>query len=503
MDLEKLNQYHLEIKQISSISAILGWDQETQMPGGGSEIRASHLGYLSTQIHKIQTGEPYKHELAKWIDLETGLLFDKGLLPDLQRILHLAWRSYKDANVLTEDFVEEMSVHASRCQHIWAESRQKNDFEAFAPHLEKMILLKRQEAEFYGYRTTPYDALLDRFEPGMTEERVSTLFDELKGPLQDLLNRIQKSGTSIDDAPLHGDFPQLKQKVLCENISRLLGFDFDRGRMDISTHPFTTSFHPTDVRITTRFDPRDIRPALYAAIHEAGHGLYEQGLLVDDYGSPLGEAVSYGFHESQSRLWENVIGRGFSFCSFLMPEIQKMFPGQLEAMLPRSFFQMVNIVRPSLIRVEADEVTYPLHIMVRFEIEKMLINEGLPVADIPGMWNELMEKYLGIRPSEAKDGAMQDVHWSMGAFGYFPTYSLGNFYAAAIADNAFDMIPNFEAEIKNGCVKPLLDWLQDKIYSSGRRYDAEDFIEKITGKKLSIQPFMEYLSKKYKDVYDL
>jgi carboxypeptidase Taq len=501
MNLESLKELLLEIKKISSIAAVLHWDQDTYMPEGSGDIRAEHISYLSALAHNIQTGDKFKLELQKVVDMKTGNPLEQDVDRDTRRLLYLIWKDYKDASALPLEFVKEVSLHSSKSQQVWAKARQENNFQAFAPYLERMVQLKKQEAEYYGYDTTPYDSLLDKFEPGMTSERVTTLFDEMRDRLVRLVRNIKNSGVVIDEEPLKQPFDVDKQWEFGMKVAKAMGFDLEHGRQDKSAHPFTTSFHPTDVRITTRFAENNFKTALFATIHETGHALYEQGLPAEDYGTPFGEPVSYGFHESQSRLWENLVGRSKVFWDHFYPILKDLFTEPLKSVSQDQFYKMVNTVTPSLIRVEADEVTYSLHIMLRFEIEKMLINENLPVKELPEVWNQKMADYLGIRPSDYKDGVLQDVHWSMGAFGYFPTYALGNLYAAPIMNQAWKDIPQLTEQIKAGELLPLREWLREKIHNRGYRMFAEELIRDLTGTPLLAKPYLDYLEEKYSEIY--
>jgi carboxypeptidase Taq len=503
MNIESLKELLLEIKKIFSIEALLQWDQETYMPKGGGDIRAQHISYLSSLAHGIHTGDRFRLELEKVVDMKTGEPLEQGVDKEMRRLLYLVWKDYRDDAALPPEFVQELALHSSKSQQVWAKARQANDYKTFAPYLEKMVQLKKQEAEYYGYETTPYDSLLDKFEPGMTSERVTVLFDEMRERLVRLVRNIKNSGTVIDEGPLRQSFAVDKQWEFGMRVAKAMGFDLGHGRQDKSAHPFTTSFHPTDVRITTRLAENNFKSALFATIHETGHALYEQGLPAGDYGTPFGEAVSYGFHESQSRLWENFIGRSRIFWEYFYPVLNELFNVPLKSVSREQFYKMINTVTPSLIRVEADEVTYSLHIMLRFEIEKMLINENLSVKELPGVWNRKMEDYLGIRPPDYKDGVLQDVHWSMGAIGYFPTYALGNLYAAPIMNQAWKDIPQLAEQIKAGELLPLREWLRDKIHKRGYRMFAEELIRDLTGSPLSAKPFLDYLEEKYSEIYGI
>lgn len=501
--MEKLKELLLEIKKINSIAALVQWDQETYMPEGAGAVRAEHLAYLSALSHQKHTSAEFASELARHVDMKTGEALNQDADRDTTRLLYLIWKNYRDASVLPKAFVEELSRHESKSLQVWAKSRQDNDFKAFAPYLKKMVELKRREAGYYGYQTTPLDALLDKFEPQMTAARLDALFGPVRERLVALVKGIRNSGTQIDEEPLSRSFDVDKQWQFGMKVVEAMGFDLNRGRQDRSAHPFTTSFHPSDVRITTRLNEHFFKSALFGTIHETGHGLYEQGLPVDDYGLPFGEPVSFGIHESQSRLWENLVGRSRAFWEHFYPLLTTFFPESLKAIDLDEFYRMINTVTPSLIRVEADEVTYSLHIMLRFEVEKQLIDRNLDVYELPELWNSKMEEYLGVRPPDDKDGVLQDIHWSMGAFGYFPTYALGNLYAAPIMNRIQMDIPDLNEQIKKGKLLPLRDWLLKHIHQKGFRYYAEELIEDLTGQPLSAEPFLNYLESKYSDIYNL
>ena len=503
MSIQEIKEILLEIRKLGSIESLLHWDQETYMPEGSGDIRAEHIAYLSSLAHSKHTGKKFHSLLEKIVDMKTGEPLDKDIDAGTKRLYYLIWKEHRDAIALPLDFVEELSRHAAKSQQVWAKARQQNDYEAFAPYLEKMVQLKKQEAEYYGYETTPYDSLLDKYEPGMTSGRITVLFDELRGPLIRLVQNIENSGTEINEKPLKRSFDVDKQWEFGLEVAKAMGYDLKHGRQDKSAHPFTTSFHPTDVRITTRLQEDSFKTGLFATIHETGHALYEQGLPAADYGTPFGEPVSFGFHESQSRLWENYVGRGKQFWEHFYPILKQYFKKPLRGVSMEQFYRMINTVTPSLIRVEADEVTYSLHIMLRFEIEKKLINENLSVKELPGVWDQMMEDYLGIRPEDYKDGVMQDIHWSMGGFGYFPTYALGNLYAAPIMNQAKEEIPHLEEKIKTGDLLPLRQWLLEKIHGKGQRLFAEELILDLTGNPLSAKPFLEYLQEKYSEIYEL
>jgi carboxypeptidase Taq len=501
MAMEILKGLLLEIKKIESIEALLHWDQETYMPEGSGGIRAQHISFLSSLAHKLHTSDAFRKELGNLVDMETGSALDQQADKKTGRLLYLIWKNYREASVLPESFVSEMALLASQSQQVWAKSREENDFDTFAPYLEKMVAMKKQEAEYSGYETTPYDSLLDKFEPDMTSAQLNTLFDPMRDRLVKLVKKIKESGTIIDENPLTRSFDIKEQWSFSMKVIEAMGFDLKTGRQDRSTHPFTTSFHPSDVRITTRLNANFFKTALFGSTHEAGHGLYEQGLPVKEYGTPLCDAVSLGFHESQSRLWENLIARGADFWNHFFPILKDHFKEPLKDINQETFYRMINTVTPSLIRVEADEVTYSLHIMLRFEIEKLLIDKNLSIKELPEVWNQKMRDYLGVVPENHKTGVMQDIHWSMGYFGYFPTYALGNMYAVPILEQARKDITEFDQMIKSGTLLPLKQWLYENIHCLGRRYTAADLMVRLTGKTLSAEPFLDYLTNKYSKIY--
>jgi carboxypeptidase Taq len=388
-------------------------------------------------------------------------------------------------------------------QQVWVEARKKSDFGMFLPALRTIVALKREEAHYLGYRDSPYDALLDHYEPGMTAGQLRPLFAALKARLVPLLQRVLAAKTSIDASILFRTYDPTRQMEFGRLVLTAMGYDFTRGRLDLSAHPFTTSFHPTDVRVTTRVYERELPACLFSCIHEGGHALYDQGLDPDRYGTPLGEPLSLGVHESQSRLWENCIGRSRPFWRCFYPLLQQCFPEQLKEVEMETFYAAVNHAKPSLIRVEADELTYNLHVMLRFEIEQDLIEERLAVEELPTVWGEKMRSYLGVTPTTDAEGVLQDVHWSLGAIGYFPTYTLGNLYAVQFYEQARKEINNLDGEIEAGRLTVLTRWLNQKIHRWGRTFTPEQLMLRVTGSSLSPEPFLAYLEKKYGELYQL
>ena len=476
-------------------SAVLGWDQETYMPPKGAEARGRQLATLASMAHELLTSK----------ELETVLdeLKNADGLTDAQRMNVLRSREDMEKNKkLSAEFVEELSLQTSECFNAWIDARRKNDYSVFAPSLTKMIGLKRKQAELYGYTGHPYDALLDEYEPGATVAMLDRVFNGVKEQMPALLAKISAAQQVSNDC-FHKHFPRQQQWDFSVDVLQQMGYDMEAGRQDMAEHPFTTSFSSNDVRITTRVDEANYASLLWSTIHEGGHALYEQGLPESEYGLPLGSPASLGIHESQSRLWENCIGRGRDFWTFFYPKLKAYFPEQLADVPMDEFYKAMNRVAPSLIRTEADEVTYHFHVMIRYEIEKALIEGALDPKDLRDKWNELYLKYLGVTPPDDKTGILQDVHWSHGSIGYFPTYTLGSFYAAQFYSQAVKELPGLKAQITSGDMGKLLEWLRNKVHVHGRRYNSEDLCERITGQKLDPAFFMSYAQQKYEGIYGI
>ena len=504
--LEPLATRLLEIQRINSAASVLSWDQETYMPAGGGGARAEQLAALQGIAHQQLVSSDTEQLLGTWLDLQTGLPREQdGELWDesSNALLREVWRDYSRAKKLPSDFVMRLSRECSLAQQVWAEARTQSNFKSFLPSLRTVLSLKREEAQYFGFEGTPYNALLDVYEPGSTVAGLRPLFAQLKTRLVPLLKRIQQSSVQIDDTFLYHAYDQARQLEFGRLVLIAMGYDFEKGRLDLSAHPFTTSFHPTDVRVTTRVYEHDLPSCLFSCIHEGGHGLYDQGLDPTHYGTPLGESVSLGIHESQSRLWENCVGRSRAFWRFFYPILQATFHHQLRAVEMEQFYAVINRVKPSLIRVEADELTYNLHIMLRFEIEQDLIEGKTNPEELPDIWNHKMKEYLGIVPSLDGDGVLQDVHWSMGAFGYFPTYTLGNLYAVQFYEQAKHEIPHIEDEIAAGQLMVLRRWLGQKIHRWGRMFTPDHLAQRVTGVSLNPEPFLRYIERKYGELYRL
>jgi len=488
-----------EANLIGTIGSVLHWDQETQMPKGGMQHRAEQLSYVSGLAHKKAT-DPKIGELLD--GLEKSPLVKDELSDEAVNIREI--RDEYDKSVkLPQKLVEEFTKTTAIAQSVWAEARKTSDFPKFLPHLEKIIKLTHEVADNLGYEKEAYDALLDQYEPGATTETISTIFEGFRKELVDLVGAIADSPNKPDVSILERTYPVDRQKLFSQEAAVAIGYNFSNGRLDVSAHPFTTGLGPGDTRITTRYNPHHLGQAFFGTLHEGGHGIYDQGLDPKHNGTPRGDSVSLGIHESQSRMWENHVGRGKPFWRHFFPRAQQMFPDVLSDVKFDDFYFAINDVRPSFIRVEADEVTYNLHIMLRFEIERAFMTGDLQPKDLPSVWNEKFTKYFGITPKSDAEGCMQDVHWSAGLIGYFPTYSLGNLYSAQFYAKATEAIPSLEDQFASGNFAELKQWLNTNIHSHGKRYRAEKLVEVVTGKPLDHKFAMNYLKTKYSELYKL
>jgi carboxypeptidase Taq len=493
---DEVCRYARRTAVLSSASEVLAWDERTQLPAAGGEHRAEQSTLLAGLIHQRWVDPKFGEQLE---ELSAALAEDSDLSVVVRRL-----KRQRDKKVkLPQTLVEELARTAVLGQQTWQEARQKDDFPAFRPLLERMFQLKRQQAECLGYPQCPYDALLDEFEPGELTANVGSVLDKLRKELVPLVTRIGQSQRRPDTSLLTRRFPVEVQDRFAREAAAAIGFDFSRGRLDVTAHPFCTTLGPHDCRITTRFNEQFFGAAFFGVLHEAGHGIYEQGLPVAHYGLPLGEAISLGIHESQSRLWENLVGRSRAFWSHFFPLAQERFPAALADVPPDEFYFAVNDVRPSLVRVEADEVTYNLHILVRFELERALLDDQLQVADLPGAWNEKYQQYLGITPPDDRSGVLQDVHWSAGLVGYFPTYLLGNLYAAQFFAQAESELGNLAVVFAAGDFRPMFDWLRERIHRHGQKYTAAELVERVTGRPLSARPLVEHLQAKMGSLHEL
>jgi len=496
VDVKKLRGMLGRIADIRSALALLEWDQETYMPPKGGDARASQIATVSAIAHREFTNP----ELG---DLLNELQQQGSLDPDDDFLLAETLYDYERARKLPEPFVEELAQTQSRAFQAWLKARAESAWPVFQPHLEKIVELLQLKANLLGYEGSPYNALIEDFERGMTAEKLGAIFNELGGRQSNLVKEIADTGRRPDLVWLNQRWHEQAQWDFTMLVLADLGFDLEAGRQDKSPHPFTTTIDIADVRITTRIDPRDPFKVISSSIHEFGHALYEMNFQQKDRRTPLANAPSLGLHESQSRGWENLIGRSLPFWKHYTPLLQQHFPGHLNQITPEQVYRVVNLVEPSLIRVDADECTYNLHIIMRFEIEQALIEGKMKVADIPEAWNEKMKRYLCVDVPDDARGCLQDVHWAHAAMGYFPSYALGNLYASQIFEIVQRDIPNLWEAVEEADFEPLRDWLREHIHKHGRRKTATQFVRDISGKQPSSEPYLKYLETKYSKLYGL
>jgi carboxypeptidase Taq len=484
---------------LASCAGVLGWDERTYMPRAGAGHRGEQMALLARLAHEMLT-DPRIGELLAAVE-SSKLIQDAE--SDAAANVREVRRTFDRATKLPKELVEELARITTQAQGVWQEARQTSKFGPFLPWLEKIVALKRQEAAAVGYTDHPYDALLDEYEPGAKTADVRRLFADLLAGLVPIVETIVGSGKHPDRDLLHRDFPTDRQALFAQTAAAAIGFDFDAGRLDTTTHPFCSGIGPGDCRITTRYNPRFFNEAFFGVLHEAGHGLYEQNLPTNQHGTPLGMAASLGIHESQSRLWENQVGRSGPFWEHFFPRARQTFPAALRDVSPDAWLFAVNDVQPSHIRVEADEATYNLHIIVRFELEQGLMSGELAPAELPAAWNERFRQTLGLTPPDDARGCLQDIHWSFGGFGYFPTYTLGNLYAAQFMAAARRDNPGLEDDFRRGDFGRLKGWLASNIHRHGQRYRANDLCRRVTRQPLDHRPFLTYLRDKYRPFYGL
>jgi carboxypeptidase Taq len=488
-----------EIEDLEALGNLAEWDQNTEMPEGAAEVRGYQMAALQGILHERWTTQRLGfllNELNEVINRPAYTEADRGLV-------RVARRKNDHATKLPRKLVEEMARVQAGSFEAWRRARQRNDFASFAPWLGRTVALQREVADRIGFAETRYDALLDQFEPGMTARKLDKLFAPVREVSTDLLRRIEASGNTVDDSCLKGEFSEERQVALSKVLLRGMGYDFSYGGIAISPHPFTTNFgSPFDVRVTIHPDRHYIQAAVMAAIHEGGHALYEQGSARELVRTPVAGGASTGMHESQSRLWENAIGRSEAFWLGHFAAVRQVFPEHFTSVDTAAFARALNKVKPSLIRIEADEVTYNLHIIVRYELEKALINGDVAIETLPGMWNAKYREYLGVEPATDSEGVLQDIHWSSG-FGYFPGYTLGNLYSAQIYAALRRAFPNFDERLASGDTAFILDWLREKMYAFGAIYLPETLMEKVTGGTPNPEFFVRYLTGKFERIYQL
>jgi carboxypeptidase Taq len=493
---QRLKTILAQVADLNRGAALLGWDQQTYMPPGGAEDRGNQLAAISSIAHE------------KFTATEVGQLLDSlkpwaaALDPDSTdaRMIKVAARDYDKATRVPAEFVAEFAQVTTLAVQAWQEAKTKSDFSIFRPHLEKIVELNQRYVSFFPPADHPYDVLLDNYEPGMKTADVKAIFEKLRPQQVELIKAIGER-PQVDDAFLERDYPEQAQWDFGVEIATKFGFDWKRGRQDKSAHPFTTTFSIDDVRITTRFDTK--LSSLFSTMHETGHALYEQGVRHDLGRTPLESGASLAVHESQSRMWENLVGRSLPFWEYFYPCLQESFPKQLKKVGLDKFYKGINKVQPSLIRVEADEATYNLHIMLRLELEIAMIEGKAAIKDLPDIWNAKMKEYLGVIPTNDAQGVLQDIHWSGGSLGYFSTYALGNLVSVQLWEKYKSENLQYEDQIRKGDFSVLLAWLREKVHQFGRTFEPQELVQRVTGSRIDPVPYVRYLKKKYGEIYGL
>jgi len=492
----KLNELLGEVSDIGKAASVLEWDQQVNMPPGGNEARGRQIATLS------------KIAQEKFITDEIGTLLEDlkkefaGSDSDEAAMIRVASRDYDKARRVPPQFIEEQSVVTSAAFEAWVEARSKSDFSIFQPHLEKVVELVRKYVSFFPPADHPYDTLLDNYEPGMKTAEVKAIFDGLRPKQVELIKAIA-SAKQVEDGFLYGKFNEKKMIDFGADVASRFGYDWNRGRQDQAPHPFETTFSVDDVRITTRFEKDNPTATIFSTMHEAGHAMYEQGVNHAYERTSLASGTSLAVHESQSRMWENLVGRSLPFWEHFFPAFKKTFKSQLDGVSLEAFYKAINKVEPSLIRVNADEATYNLHVMLRLELEIGMVEGKIAIKDLPEIWNAKMQDYLGITPPNDAKGVLQDIHWSGGSIGYFSTYALGNLVSAQLWEKINSDMPDLDENIRKGNFSELLGWLRKNIHQHGRKYDPQDLVETVTGSRITPEPYVRYLTKKYSEIYGL
>lgn len=483
-----------ELSLLNSSLALLGWDQEVMMPKGNNGYRGEQMSALASVVH---------HKL---MDSRLGqMLREAKIEGDLNPLeatnIRETLRAHEKAVKIPASLVEELTRTGSEATHIWVDARKKSDFNIFAPWIEKLVGISKKIADCVGYAKVPYDALLDEYDPGSTVENTTAILKQVREQLVPIVHAIAHASQKPNIEIMKRNFPKATQEKVCAEVAGKIGFDMHCGRLDVSAHPFCSGTSPNDVRLTTRYDEHWFPGAFFGVVHEAGHGIYEQGLNRDYVFTPAGDAAWLSIHESQSRLWENMVGRSRAFWNYYFPTLQNYFPEALKDVTKDQFYAAINFVAPSLIRVEADEVTYGLHVCLRFEIEQGLFDGSLKVKDLPAVWNEKMRSYFELTPPNDAQGVLQDIHWAHGSFGYFPTYLKGTLYSAQWWHYLKKDLPNRDQLLANGEFSPIKQWLNQKVHREGKRYWAQDLVKQATGEDLNPNYFVTYLKEKFGPIY--
>ena len=498
--LQLLKERLTTLAHVSSVNALMQWDQSTYMPPRGLRARAQQTGTLHSLYHSMLVSV----DIERLLSASEDEVAQAGLPPENNDVclLRVVRREFRIASCLSNELVSQMAEAATYGYSAWMSARANNSFEEYVPSLTRAVEMARKQADLIGYEVNPYDALLDLYEPNMTTSRLKVFFNEIRDGLQPILDAVLAQ-PSLSLPKLAGTFEASDQMRLVKSVTESLGFDYSRGRIDLSAHPFATSFTRDDVRLTTRINPASFVDCLTGSVHETGHGLYEQNVPAEMDGTLLAAAPSLGLHESQSRLWENVIGRSRPFCDYLLPLVRDAFPNNVGDLTSESLYRLLNAVAPTEIRVESDEVTYNLHIMIRFELEQKLINGELQVAEVNDAWNAATKTYLGFTPSGPAMGVLQDMHWSGLSFGYFPTYSIGNVLSVQLYESALQDLPHIPEQVAQGNFASLLSWLRENVHAYGNKFLPDEVMARATGRTLDSQPYLAYLRNKYSDLYGL
>ncbi|ASK63374.1 carboxypeptidase M32 [Virgibacillus phasianinus] len=473
---------------------LTAWDMRTKIPRKSVEQRSEVVGFLSEKLHQLETSEKMRY----FIDV----LKEHSTDETIRKTVEECKEKYERNRKIPADEYKEYVMLQSKSESIWQEAREKNDFSMFQPYLEKLVDFNQKFANYWGYDDHIYDALLDNFEPGITVNKLDQVFPDLRKSLTELLDRISLSAVKPDPSVLEGHFPKQDQEAFSLAILKKMGYDFASGRLDETVHPFAIALNQNDVRVTTRYDESDFRSAVFGTIHEGGHALYEQNISEKLANTPLSDGTSMGIHESQSLFWENFVGRTESFWNSHYDLFKSYAPKGFAKVPLERFYRAVNEVKPSFIRIEADELTYPLHIMIRYELEKGLISGDIKVGDLPGLWNEKMQEYLGITPPTNSEGVLQDIHWAGGDFGYFPSYALGYMYAAQFNHTLKKEI-NVDQQIASGDFAPIREWLSKNIHQYGKMKKPLEIVKDVTNEDLNPQYLVNYLTEKYTRIYEL
>lgn len=496
MDIKDFYEYNKEISKFKAAYALVEWDMRTKMPPKAAMDRAEVAGKLARTMFEMGTSP----KMAAFVEYFNRPQINDKLNDVDRRNVYLATKDYRRISSIPADEFEKFTIACSKGESVWQEARSESNFPKFKPYLEEIVGYLKKFVEYYGYEKNKYDALLEDYEPSITTDDLKNIIDGLKKDLVPFIKDINSKGKKPDTSILKGSFEKSSQEKLSREVLNSMGYDFQSGRIDETAHPFTIGMGYGDVRVTTNYHVDDFTSAFFSSMHEGGHALYEQGISENYKWMQIYNGASMGIHESQSRTWENLVGRSYSFWKFFFPKLQEIFP-QFKKSSIDDFYRAINVTEPNLIRIEADEVTYNLHIMIRFEIEEALINDRIKVEDLPAVWNEKIKSYLGLDVPDDAHGVLQDVHWSGGQIGYFPSYMLGNLYASQFFFTAKKEIPDFEEQIASGNLKVLREWQREKIHKFGALYDPKELLMKVTKEPLNHKYFMDYVKDKFSKIY--